>query len=408
MTILGKSAPVDKNSKDFAIVDSFGAVKTAEANSQISLIFTRSLDTARDVTTTTAGSCTISSQYNRSMGRIAASAVGSGSIQTKNTLRYRPGADLEINFTAQFEGTTSTGDYMYIGGYTTCTGAYLGYKEGNFIVGYRNIYADDGGTPASGGSEPDVTQTVDMSAYDLTKLHRFRIRLGYLGAGDIIFEIKEANKVWTVLHRFGTDGTLDARTHIGCPLLPMRCEVNSATGNALTLYTASWNGSALTKELTLENKPFFHRGSRSVTPTTTPGPVVAFRNKTTFDNYPNLIKSQALGFEFGTGSEGLYFIEFYKFAAGGITTGSWSDVNSYSVIEVNSTFTEAASGGVYVASKLIAVPSSGAGVANAELNLEKMGMVLYPGEEMGIYITEIIAGAGTNTTAWSISYFDLT
>jgi len=423
MSIFNATSLKDHFSGEKVSAGLFGELKAVNPTVDISLIFTRQLDTDQEVVVSTSGTGSNTPQFNRSLLKTATGGVGSASVQTLNKLRYKPGSTIECNFTAAWLGTIadhgSGNDEAFIGLFMTCSGVYLGYDGADFIVAYRNLYAEDGATPGTGGIA-DVKQIVSMTSYDLTKLHRFRIKFGFLGVGDILFEIKPDNGGdWKLLHRFNTDGSLETssnipRTHIGCPLTPMRLEVDSPNnGNDFSIYTASWSASVWTKDHNRENKPYFNHGSRSVTPSAAGAAFVAFRNPTTFQSYPNAIRSQALSLSFATMSEGLYSITFYKGTIATIaavaTGGSgYQTVSSHTPIEYHNDFTVASAVGTEVAAILLPVPSGGNGANSSELDLEKLGMYLDPGYAMLIAIKELVAGAGTDTTAWAISWYDQT
>lgn len=98
---------------------------------------------------------------------------------------------------------------------------YWEYDGTDFIVAYRNKEF----------TATDTKIVLDVSAYDLTKIHRFRLRFGYLGVGDIPLEIKPDNssREWETLYVFKTDGALSERTHIGTPTLPIeirQCKID--------------------------------------------------------------------------------------------------------------------------------------------------------------------------------------
>jgi hypothetical protein len=114
-----------------------------------------------------------------------------------------------------------------------------------------------------------------------------------------------------------------------------------------------------------------------------------------------------LSAQFATGSEGLYVIQIYQFAAGGIATGTFNTINTNSVLEENATFTTAAAGGNLLWETPIAIASSGTGVANISIDFDRLSFFANPGDEFGIYKTEIIGGSGDASTFWSIGYVDL-
>ena len=370
----------------------FGGLKVSNSNPQISHTFDHPLEPTH---LTVSGDVT--SQVNRSLLKVATG----GSAETTNALRYKTAQTIETYFTAGFNGTFTSGTSI-IGLFDVEAGVYLGYKDGAFIVGYRNIYADEV------GNVPDTIQVV-IPPVNVNTITRYRIRFGYLGVGDISYEYF-ANRQWHTLHIFETDNTLTDRTHIGRAILPMRCEV-SHTG--CFIYSGSWNAQTYGTDSGLQDEPFFSDGERDIAGDTAGLPLIAFRSATIYGNYPNKIRSRLLTAEFATGSEGLYKIEFYGFPAGTIAgTATWAAVDTDSVLEqstdiVLADITGGLAAGKKVFSTNLAVPSSGTGVASATLDFDRLGVKAKPGEEFVIVKREIIGGSGDNITTWSIAFQDL-
>ena len=394
MTYFNKSAITDSLNNEVE-VGLFGGLKVSTPTSQISLTFEHPLDEVVEVSTATTGLGTVVSQFNRSLLNIATNGVGTAELQTLTPLRYKTASTIETYFTAQFTGTPGAGDIMQIGLYDSGDGVYIGYQGTDFVVGYRNTNVG-----------ADAVQVIDMSAYTLTNLYRYRIRFGYLGIGNISYEIMDGDK-WVLLHTFKTDGTLTGRTHVGNPLLPMKAEVSSAS-NDLQIKSGSWNAQTYGQMTQLQDKPFFSDGTRTVSVNAAEElPVVAFRSKTSFGGYTNKVLSQLLFTEFATGSEGLYKINLYVYPAGTIIDGIWTDIaTDRSVLEQNDTtnyniFTNK------VFSKTIAVSSSGTGVGTADVDFSTLGIKALPGQEFLVTKECLVAGLGDDITSWSIAYADL-
>lgn len=385
----------------------FGGLKTADPTAQISMTFDRPFDIDNDVTNTVTGTGTLTSQYNRSLLRVKSGGVGTAECASKDTVRYIAGTTIESYFTANFVGTPAAGDTMYIGNFDSEDGVYLGYNGTSFVVAYRNINKN-------GGTEPDVQQTVDVSSYDLTKIHRFRIRFGFLGVGNISFEIMNGTE-WKLLHKFQTDGSFTDRTHLGTTFIPMCAQVVSTTGADIEILSGSWKSETYSKNAhSLQDKPFSVVNHRTVAPVAAAERIiVAFKSVATFGSYTNKIKSNLLYTEVATGSEGLYRFSLWKLPSGTVTSGTFNNINTNSVMQVNDTVTTtdatilAALTGQPDFSTYVAVPSGGTGVGSKSLDFQELGIHAHPGDEFVLTIQEIIGGAGTDTQAYSIIYEDL-
>lgn len=379
-----------------AEVGLFGALKTATPTAQISETFDAPLTTGLDgkFKVTPTGLGTGVSQYNRSLLKVQTGGAGTCVVETKTPLRYKAGSTVEAYFTASWHGVRGVGDFAYIGLFANEDGVYLGYNGTDFVVAYRNT--DQGA---------DVQQIVDVSTFNFDKVTRFRIKFGYLGVGNISYEYFNGVS-WITLHIFQTDNSLDQRTHIGSAILPMRAEV-SAASNDHYIVSGSWNAQTYDKENRLQDRPQMHDGERTIAPTVGGAPIVAYRNKTSFGGYPNRVVSAPLFASFGSTSEGLYKIEVHKAASGTFTTGAWVDLKTDdSVLEYNTTLTDLPSG-EKIFSIPVAVSSQGTGVASSELDFEKLGIKLYPGDEILISIREILAGAGTDQQTYTLFFNDL-
>lgn len=379
-----------------AEVGLFGALKTAIPTAQISETFDAPLTTGLDgkFNVIPTGLGTGVSQYNRSLLKVQTGGAGSCIVETKTPLRYKAGSTVEVYFTASWHGVRGAGDIAYVGLFADEDGVYLGYNGTDFVVAYRNT--DQGA---------DVQQIIDVSNFNFDKVTRFRIKFGYLGVGNISFEYYNGTS-WITLHIFPTDNALDQRTHIGSAILPMRAEVSSASNDHYVV-SGSWNSQTFDKENRLQDRPQMHDGERTVSPTVGGAAIVGYRNKTTFGGFPNRVVSTPLFATFGSNSEGMYKIEVHKASAGTFTTGTWLDLKTDdSVLEYNTTLTDAPSG-EKVLSVILAVPSAGTGVQSSNLDFEKLGIKLYPGEEFLVSIRELISGSGSDLQAYTFFFNDL-
>ena len=368
----------------------FGGTKVSQANVQVSLVFNKPLNLSREVKI----SGDVTSMHNGSLLKVGG-AVGVSNIETIEVLRYKTAQTIETYFTSSWSRIAFNGEEALIGLFDTNDGVYLGYKNFEFIVGYRHI--DYG----------DITQAIDISAFDFTKIHRFRIKFGYLGVGNISFEVFVDSK-WHLLHIFETDGNLTQRTHVRTAILPMSCNVLSTEGT-LELYSGSWNAQTYGIDSGQQEIPHFSQGTRVIDVNVGESlPLVAFRTVENFGGYINKVKSRLLTAEFATGSEGLYRINFLAYPAGSIATGTFVDLFvDESVMQINTDVTTIPLNGKIVYSITLAVPSSGAGVFASSADFTKLGLKTIPGFEYLIVKECLMTGGGNDITTWNIAYVDL-
>jgi len=409
MSTFGKSIITDSQGHDVE-VGLFGAMKITEPDSQISAVFNAALE-PRDYVQIIEGSGHLTPRYNRSMLKVGSAGIGLADITTTKHLRYRTGSTIETTFTAGWIGnyeSANAADVAFMGLFDDYDGVFMGYKGQSFIVGYRNVFADNGV-----GNEPDVTEIIAPD-WDVTRVHRYRIRFAYLGVGNITFEYHNG-KAWVHIHTFMTDGTLTDRTHVGGAILPMRCKVDITAGNTAYIATASWNGATYSKNNYIQDHPHYVEGVDTIVPGAVEKAILAIRSSTTYVGFPNKISSQLLTAEFATASEGLYRVKVYGYPPGGVITDlpgvSYTDLfPGTSPLQADKTVanTEVASiTGELMFGTFIAVPSSGTGVAKSTADFERIQMVANPGNEFLITLEQIHAGAGTDTFAYGMLYADL-
>lgn len=390
-------------------VGAFGALKVSQTNGQISLVFNKPINESKDLRILG----NVKTQVNRSLLEVG-NQIGLSLAESRDFLRYKTAQTVEFNWTASWSRLPSIGEYAYVGGFDSYDGVFIGYEQdGSFRCKYRNVYADNGV-----GNAPDVVSpAIDVSAYEgatpglISESYRFRCRFGYLGVGDIIFEIKPKNGgSWQVLYIFRTDGTLNKRTHVGSAILPMRSEVQSNDAT-LSICSGSWNGSTYGIDNKLQEEPFFTQGN-VVGANQAAGDeqaLVAFKSLVTFGGFPNKVKSKLLNSEFATNDEGLYRFNFYAYPDGTITTGVFNDIRANeSVLQVNDTVTTIPVGSDLVFSQLLAVGSSGQGVATATLDFSLLGIVASPSQEF-LITKECLVSGNVNgpVVAWNIAYADM-
>lgn len=364
----------------------FGGLKISDPTPQIQQKFDRPLVFGRTVDLI---SGTPVAQFNGSLARL----VNGDAFSTIAVLRYITGQTIEVWFTAGFVGTFEPGGGdTFIGLFDDDSGVFIGYRGDQFVVGYRNTRVG-----------ADVVQPVTPPT-NVENITRYRVRLGYLGVGDITFEYKVSGQEWEVLHTFTTDGNLSARTHIGSTILPMRAQCNHVSGE---LQSGSWNAQTYGRDDALQEVPYFTYGERTIINSPTPVPLVAFRLKPNNGAYPNKMLIELLQATIATGSEGIYRVLICGAPGGQLITGAWVDASPLSIVEKNETFTDALpASAVVVASVVLTVQSQGTGVGVTPADLSRLGLRLRPGREALFYVQEILPGQD-RVFSYDINYTEL-
>lgn len=415
-----------------ANVDYFGSLKVSEPYLFIASNFINPLDKVQEFSVaSTTGTGTIASQYKRSLLNISAGTTGTAVLRTRRVARWYTGTIVECMFSASWvgSGVGVAGHEAIIGLFDDADGMYLGYQGTNFVVGYRSRYVSGFVSPASSG-DADVVAVVDMSAYDLTKLHKFRIIFSEDCIGNITYQIYSGGN-WVTIHTFNNDGLLTNRTHIGTNISPMSAEVTSVSAD-IAIISSSWVTQVHGLNNLFLDKAWFNAGYRTVTPGVLGSggnPIVAYRNLPTFAGYPNKIPIELKYAEFSTASEGLYRVNLFIFPSGTFingdpgTVGATEIKGNFSAIDAiySPSYTntpldfsaDIAKGASVVLPSIprfsIAIPvqTSGAGSAASSVDFSRLGMVASPGLEVLFTLEEIVAGVGTDTCTWSVSYLDL-
>lgn len=155
---------------------------------------------------------------------IASSAAnGTALIESRSSIRYRPGRSGYADMTVAFSGA----GIGYAGPHDDADGFFFKYDDGSVVVGYRRDGADVVQVPSPVGFA--------LGDIDWTKLNIVRVLFGFLGVASPVFMIKLGN--WKVLHIIKTEGVIDT-THVLNPVFPMRIRAE----DGCTVKSGSWNG----------------------------------------------------------------------------------------------------------------------------------------------------------------------
>lgn len=164
---------------------------------------------------------TISVENSLLKGSTGTNVDGFASIQTKRYIRYKPGFDTVVMFTAIFS-EPKVDSYQHIGLFDDNDGVFIGYDtDGVFKLFRRNS-----------GTTYKYTLDTSVLSFDIdfTKGNIYRINYGYLGFAPIVLEVLSPTGKWEELYfiEYPNQNTL---TNIGNTYLSMRGEVGNDGNN---------------------------------------------------------------------------------------------------------------------------------------------------------------------------------
>jgi hypothetical protein len=276
------------------------------------------------------GSISISDSL--AIGETGASDNSSAVLQSKNTVRYIPGHESYIFFTAIFD-TPVDGSGQEIGLYDGNNGFWVGYKDTQFgLMRLRNgvenfVHIEDFDTDILTGNN------VHDFIFDPTKGNVFKISYGYLGFAVINLEILCNNGDWLTVHtiRYPNENTA---TNIGNTYLPVRAKVYNTTNNTnLTLKSGSVSAGIVdggSSQEDVTSRKFSLTLLSIATGTNTE--LVVLRNKSVFGGVANHIPFRATRVSFATDGAQSVSIAINRNMT--ITNSpTWQDVDANSIIE---------------------------------------------------------------------------
>ncbi len=235
--------PVDFAGKR-AFNTTFGEAVVGSRNDNISCQFQYSNST-RDVVATTSGSGTTSNANSMAAVNITG-AVGSSTLTSRDSVRYRPGHECVAQFTSVYEGAQA-GVQQYHGFLNSVDGACFGTKDGVFGV-YIVANSVETFIPNTEFSESAYTSLGFV--HDPTKLNLYMVQFGWLGVAPIMFSMYMGHLLgWRVVHVYDRVN-ISTTPHLGNPSLPLAAKVAraSGSGSAAAVRTASWRAGVVAGE----------------------------------------------------------------------------------------------------------------------------------------------------------------
>ncbi len=194
---------------------------------------------SRDVSTQATGSGLVIHSSERAGASISTS-VGDCTIQTVDSLRYRPGHEVTAQFTSVYVGA-QVGVNHYHGVLNGADGFAFGTKDGVFGIWYLSSgvetfvpQSDWLGDKLDGSGDSGVT-------LDPTAMNLYQVQYGWLGIAPAVLSVYCGfSRGWCVVHWIDRTG-MQSTPHIRNPALPlkMRTVRASGSGTAAAVYSAS-------------------------------------------------------------------------------------------------------------------------------------------------------------------------
>ena len=210
--------------------------------------------------------------------------AGYASIANKKALRYIPGHEAYLFFTAVFS-TPKADSYQRTGMFDDSNGFFLGYEGTSFCATRRR----DG---------VDVNTVIDISTiykdgtFDPTKGNIYKISFGYLGFAAINYEVMNVDGGFTSIYK---DEYPNAHlvSHILNTNLQPRAEVGNTGNNTdISISTASFTAGVVNGGGTDPSSRKFSFDQSNTSIVAGVYNVITFRSKSTFNSLTNYIQSQ--------------------------------------------------------------------------------------------------------------------
>ena len=233
--------------------DIFGTAVVTSRYNQLEINF-ETLPSSSLITNTTASGGSVAASNGHTLYSTSTNANGSAKGVSVQSVTYRPGAEVYSYFTVAFTTPTSAASYQRIGIYDTNNGFFIGYSGTTFGVTLRTGGADTftaraswNGDPLNGSSTSQFTRAGVPEAINFTYTNVYRIRFGWLGSANIIFEVLSPDETWVVFNTIRIPNS-QLNPSIQNPNLPMTIDVKKTASDAtnLVMATGCWAAGAST------------------------------------------------------------------------------------------------------------------------------------------------------------------
>lgn len=389
---------VTNNSINSVIIGSasksaFGEMLVAEPSPVIQISFPYNINTDI-VTTSTAGSGTVTQSDSFAVLSTGAAINSTATLQTNDLLHYRPGQGSSCLFTAIFT-TGIEGNTQILGIGDTVDGFFFGYNGTSFGILHRNDSSDT--WIAQSSWNKDVMDGVGPSVMNLdpTQGNVYKIQYQWLGFGAINFFIEDSNTgEFRLVHQIQYPNA-NTSTSLVNPSLPIYAQVDNDTNDTdIVLKTPSL---CVYIEGENENDALRHAISNRKGSITTELNVLTIRNKTTYASKTNKSRVQPDFISFAVaGTPDCKFSIYLNATLGG--SPSYTDVSTNtSVVDYDTAGTTVSSGRalafVYVN-----------GNQQETVNLADLRLYMNPGDTLTISGQSAGGGGGAITCDVGISW----
>lgn len=267
----------------------FNEIATGRKENDILVQFQYNIATY-DVTTSLTGSGTVTQSNSQAVVSSGAIASSSASVESIDSVRYRPGHEAFAYFTTVYINGGVANSTQRHGIYSSDNGFYFGYNGTSFGVGYRNETVDTWITQSN--FNKDKLDGTGSSGFILnpTKMNIYKITYGWLGSAPVYYEVFGGNSIgWIVCHVVDFSNS-QTGTSIGNPVLPIRCSVTKTAGSTdIVVKTGCWaagvidGGSGETGKRT-----FAYYNTKAISAATVTN-IFTLKNNTTFQSKTNRV-----------------------------------------------------------------------------------------------------------------------
>jgi len=325
--------------------------------------------------------------FTQSFTSLAIVGTGTGAtafaqLQSAGFLRYWPGHETDLFFTAEFPNGSAASATQLIGLFDERDGAAVGYSGTDFGILLRTDTVDS--------FVPQVSFNLDRldgsgpSGFTINtqRLNLFRIAYGWLGASPVTYSVMDQNGQWITFHKI-IRSNLFAQPTFGNPMLPVTMQVIKTAGtDDLRIASGSWDGGVLSEPLSPAVR-FFSVNSALISIPATETHLLTLRNKTVFQGRPNRIRIfitiVGIAPAITVQRVGIFSVRTNATVSGLV----FNDVNTAnSVAEFSTVGTYLAGTGISVLQ--VPVSTRGSGPQSILLEQSSIEIQLYPGQQVTV------------------------